>query len=89
MQSGATVHLYYWVIDPQFSSHSTAVVIRIRDAKGKLRKTITLGSQPAGAIRMTRYVCRLPKGVYNFSVYATDTAGNVQARIGSNLLHVG
>ena len=61
--------------------------IRILDSHGRLRKTLTLQSQPTGQ-RAAHYVCTLPKGVYHFSVYATDTAGNAQARVGTNTLSV-
>jgi subtilisin-like proprotein convertase family protein len=84
---GASVRLFVRVTDAGYSSHRATVRIRIRDSHGRLRKTITLRNQPTGQ-RALRFVCTLPKGVYRFSVYATDTAGNTQARIGVNTLTV-
>ena len=40
------------------------------------------------AQHIARFVCRLPRGAYRFSVYARDEAGNAQTRVGSNVLTV-
>jgi subtilisin family serine protease len=84
---GASVRLFFRVTDVGFSSHRANVHIRIRNSHGRLRKTITLANQLTG-LRSVRYFNTLPGGVYHFSVYATDTAGNAQARVGVNTLTV-
>jgi kexin len=84
---GASVRLFFRVADPGFGSHRATVRIRIRDSHGRLRKAITLSNQPNG-LRQLRFPSTLRKGVYRFSVYATDTAGNEQAHIGVNTLTV-
>ncbi len=87
VRRGAFVSLAFRVTDVGFSSHRADVLIAIRDAQGVVRATITLPDQPDG-LRSARYHCSLPKGVYHFSVYATDTAGNEQARVGTNTVTV-
>ena len=84
---GASARLFFRVTDAGFSSHRATVRIRIRDSHGRLRTTITLSNQPTG-LRQLRFPCTLPRGVYHFSVYATDIAGNTQARVGVNTLAV-
>ena len=88
VRRGATVRLFFRVVDAGFSSHTATVRIRIRDAHGRLRKTLVLANQPTGSLRAVRYLSKLPSGKYRFSVYATDTAGNAQARVGVNTLTV-
>jgi subtilisin-like proprotein convertase family protein len=87
VRRGASTRLFYRVTDAGFSSHRATVRIRVRDSHGRLQGTITLPNQPTG-LRQLHVLCRLPKGVYHFSVYATDTAGNAQARVGVNTLTV-
>ena len=54
-------------------------------------KTLKLGTRPAkGALQNAKL--KVPKkwkrGTYRFYVYATDAAGNVQARVAANRLVV-
>jgi kexin len=87
MRRGGSARFIFRVKDAGFSSHRATVRIRIRDSHGHLRETITITNQPTGT-RGFRLPLALPKGVYRFSVYATDTAGNVQARVGVNTLTI-
>jgi hypothetical protein len=44
--------------------------------------------QRSGVARAYFYKCKLPKGKYSWKVYATDLAGNVQAKPGVRTLTV-
>ena len=87
VRRGASARLFFRVTDAGFSSHRATVRIRIRDSHGRLREAIRISNLPTG-LRAFRFRCTLPKGDYHFSVYATDTAGNSQARVGVNTLTV-
>ena len=83
------VKLKYRVVDPKPSCGKATVRIDIKSARGKLVKRIKVTpAVKTNALLNVRYVCKLPKGKYQFAVYATDVAGNVQARIGTNRLTV-
>ena len=45
-------------------------------------------AQPVGKWRKLRFTCKLARGTYRFTVYATDAAGNRQAKTASNKLVV-
>jgi len=72
------VKLKYRVVDvaPQ-----AKVTIKIYKGR-KLKKTIALGLQKTNASLAYAYKCKLPHGSYTYRVYATDLAGNTQARAG-------
>ena len=59
------------------------VRIVIRTLAGGPRKTLRLGLRGTNAVRSCRWRCSLPRGSYRYFVYATDQAGNRQARLGS------
>ena len=83
---GAPAVLRYRVTDGQ--SATTTVKIVVRTLAGRAVKTIPLGRRAPGPQHGIRFVCRLPRGTYRFSVYARDEAGNPQMRVGSNTLTV-
>ncbi len=85
---GGTARLFYRVLDPGFSARKASVKLVVRNAQGRAVKTLVLRSQPTGALASAAFRCTLPKGAYRFTVYATDLAGNVQQRAGSNSLTV-
>ncbi len=82
---GARTKLRYRVTD---LTPRANVRIVIRTLAGKPRTTLRLGRRGTNALRAASWRCTLPKGVYRFSVYATDQAGNRQARAGSARLIV-
>jgi kexin len=88
VRRGARIRLFFRVVDPGFSSRRATVIIRIRDAGGHVRRVITLRGQHIGSLQNVLYRCRLARGAYRFSVYATDSAGNTQSRVGANALLV-
>jgi len=63
------------------------VTIKLRRS-GKPIKTLQLGDQPANKSLTARFPCKLAAGKYTFTVYATDLAGNTQAKAGHNTLTV-
>jgi photosystem II stability/assembly factor-like uncharacterized protein len=82
---GARTPLRYRVDDAR--SATATVTIEIRGG-GHLVKTLRLGRRTTGARHEARFVCRLARGGYRFSVYARDEAGNPQTRLGWNILTV-
>lgn len=90
---GGKATLRYRVTDAKPNSGKVTVVIevRYRNAKGKLVKTLKLGRRPVKtALQSTGF--KVPgswqRGTYRFYVYATDAAGNRQAKVASNKLTV-
>lgn len=60
-----------------------SVVLRLRDAAGKPRGTISLPHIPLNKVRSYCIAhCRLARGSYKYAVYATLPDGTVQQRIG-------
>jgi hypothetical protein len=87
VRRGQKATLYYRVTDN--IDASATVVIRIRSRAGLTKKTLVLGLKGTGPLRHTHFTCRLVRGVYNFTVYASDLSGNpARAPLGSNRLTV-
>ena len=51
-------------------------------------KTIKAGQVTVNVTVSAKFTCTLAKGVYTYTVYATDVAGNTQAKVGSAKLTV-
>ena len=51
-------------------------------------RRLDLGQQATNTQLAYAWKCTLKKGSYRYCVYATDLAGNVQARVGSAKLTV-
>ena len=88
---GAKATLRYRVTDAKPGSGKAVVVIKVKNPKGKLVKTLKLGQRPVkNALQSTTF--KVPKkwkrGTYRFFVYATDLAGNTQLKAASNKLLV-
>jgi hypothetical protein len=82
------------IADPRPGSPSTSaaamVQIKIKNAKGKVVKTLT-ATAPYSTNALVTLVwskCSLAKGSYKYVVYATDEAGNAQVKAGGNGLIV-
>jgi hypothetical protein len=56
--------------------------------RNKLRRTFSVGLKATGASLTYSYKCSLAKGKYTWKVYATDLAGNKQAKPSSKSLVV-
>jgi hypothetical protein len=63
--------------------------VTIKLFKGStLKKTLAVGTKAANASLTYGYRCKLPRGKYTWKVYATDLAGNTQAKPGVKYLTV-
>jgi len=63
------------------------VTIRVYQG-ARLKKTLRPGECATNAVQTYAWACRLAKGSYTWRVYATDLAGNTQAKPGSQALRV-
>jgi hypothetical protein len=88
VRRGAKATLCFRIKDPAPNAGKANVKILIRTFGGKLVKTVTFRNRPVAKALEYRFVCRLPKGSYRFLVYATDVAGNRQAKVARNTLKV-
>ena len=80
-----TVKLPFTIID--VAGAQAKVTIKI--FKGRtLKKTLSVGTKATNVSLSHSYRCRLAKGSYTWKVYATDLAGNAQARAGAKRLTV-
>jgi hypothetical protein len=86
VKRGRNATLRYRVVDAW--SPTCAVVIKIFNARGKLVKAFKPGAKASNTSLTKSFRCNLPNGRYRWSVYATDLAGNVQAKPGSKALIV-
>jgi hypothetical protein len=87
---GRTATLKYRVNDPLPNGGTATVTIKVKNHAGKIVKTLRCGVKAVNTTLSVRFtVPRTWKaGTYRFYVYATDAAGNVQAKVGSNKLLV-
>lgn len=79
--------LKYVVTDPRPGSPTATVTIRVRNSAGKTVRTLKLGARTVNKLFATSFTTR-KVGTYRFHVYATDAAGNVQAKVGYSTLTV-
>ena len=77
--------LRFWVADGYGEARPT---VKIRDARGRVVKAREFDWVTSGAAQTWKFRCTLPRGVYRFSVYAVDVAGNQQGNVASNWLKV-
>jgi len=85
---GRKAALKYRVSDAASKLVWHTVQIKVKDARGKVVKKVTLKKQPTAQTRTWKFTCTLARGSYRYYVYATDAAGNVQSRVGSATLVV-
>lgn len=82
---GRKATIKFTVSDPRPTCGFANVAITI---KGPQTKTITLKRRAVNKALTAEFTCKLARGTYRFTVYATDLAGNKQARAGTNVLTV-
>jgi len=85
---GGTAKLKYRVDDPRPGAPTAKVTIKIKNSRGKVVKTLAAGNKAVNTAFTVSFKCTFAKGKYSFFVYATDAAGNVQSKVGSNKLTV-
>jgi hypothetical protein len=83
-----TATLKYQVNDATPNGGTAKVIIAIKDSRGNVVKMLGLGSKPVNTPLAASFNCSLRPGTYTFYVYATDTAGNLQANVAKNTLRV-
>jgi beta propeller repeat protein len=87
VKRGAKASIGYRVTD-NLSPH-VAVTIRLLNAHGDIVKVFTVGKVKRGtALHHVVFVCKLTVGSYRVRAWATDLAGNRQAKVGANKLMV-
>jgi hypothetical protein len=69
-------------------SPTVDLTVKIKNAAGKVVKTLTATAQPTNATVNISFTCKLAVGTYKYVVYATDLAGNSQVKAGGNKLVV-
>ena len=84
--TGTKVALRYRVNDTRSATANVTIVVK--KSSGSTVKTIKLGSRRTGRAYSASFVCKLAAGSYRYYVYATDLAGNHQAKVGTNALTV-
>ncbi len=88
VRRGRTAALPYVVRDAPPCGPTANVTVRVTTFSGKVVKQLLRPGQKIGVLHSAAFRCWLAKGTYRFSVYARDTAGNKQSRIGAQLLTV-
>jgi hypothetical protein len=85
---GRTATLRFKVAETGPNSGKATVLIKVKSRTGKVVATIKPGQVAVNTTATAKFTCRLAKGVYAYTVYATDAAGNAQAKAGSAKLTV-
>ena len=88
VRRGRTATLRYTVADAEPTKGTAIAALRIRNRKGRTVKIINAGVQDVNTALTAKFRCRLPKGVYRYTVFATDASGNKQSKSGSAKLTV-
>jgi C1A family cysteine protease/photosystem II stability/assembly factor-like uncharacterized protein len=88
VRKGQYARLYYKVSDLAPNSGKARLTIKIKTLRNVTKKTLRLGSKTVNTTLSYRFRCGLAKGTYRYYVYATDSAGNIQATLGRNYLYV-
>jgi len=90
----AVVARFHWVklrcsvVDARPSATRAAMKIRVKNSRGLVVLRLSYPRVGTRVWLSPGFKCKLPRGAYRFFVYATDAAGNVQSKIGSNRLTV-
>lgn len=78
VRKGANATLKFAVADVPPNGGTATVVLRIRRNNGGVVKTISK-TVPVNVTSSAKFTCKLSRGLYFFTVAASDTAGNAQA----------
>lgn len=82
VRKGRTATLKYKVADEQPTKGTADVVVKIKNRSGRVVKTITAAAQNVNTDLTAKFRCTFARGVYKYSVYATDASGNAATKIG-------
>ena len=85
---GRSATLKYKVTETGANAGKATVLIQVRNRSGKVVATVKAGVVSVNVTQSAKFTCKLAKGAYTFSVYATDVAGNTQSKAGSAKLTV-
>jgi hypothetical protein len=88
VKKGKTVALKFRVNDTNSGAATATVTIRVKNAAGKVVKTINAGAKPVNAPQSASFKCTLKKGKYKFFVSAKDSLGLAAGNVASNKLTV-
>ena len=80
-RKGHAVSLRYMVADSQSVLAKAARVV-VKNSRGATITSMSCGSQPTGLWKSVRWTPKV-RGTFRFYVYAKDSAGNSQTRVGS------
>jgi oligopeptide transport system substrate-binding protein len=85
---GRRATLAFKVSDARPNAGWATVTIKIKNANGRIVKSLSVGKKSVNKALSAPFICRLAKGAYRYSVYAKDAAGNSQSKVGTNKLTV-
>ncbi len=85
---GKKATLKYRVNDVAPNLGTAKAIIKIKNRKGKVVKTIKVGAKAVNVAQKATFTCKLAKGTYKFYVTATDAAGNRSVKAAVNKLTV-
>jgi hypothetical protein len=88
VKKGKTATLKYKVTDPAPNLGTATATITIKNAKGKVVRTLVLTAKPVNTPQKATFKATLKKGKYKFFVTAVDAAGNPSTNVSSNKLTV-
>jgi hypothetical protein len=88
VKKGKIATLKYQINDPIPNLGSATTTVTIKNAKGKIVKTIHAGTKPVNTLQRATFKCKLAKGKYTFNVTAVDAAGNASTVTATNTLTV-
>ena len=85
---GRKATLKFRVTETGANAGKATVVVKVKNRAGKVVATVKPGLVAVNTSATAKFTCKLAKGVYTYAVYATDVAGNAQAKAGSAKLTV-
>jgi hypothetical protein len=88
VKKGKTATLKFRVNDSNSGAATATVAIQVKNAAGKVVKTINAGAKPVNTLQSATFKCTLKKGKYKFYVTAKDSLGNAAGNVAFNTLKV-
>jgi hypothetical protein len=85
---GRRATLKFRVTETGPNGGKATVVIKVKNRAGRVVATVKPGLVGVNVAASAKFTCKLAAGAYTYTVYATDVAGNTQAKAGSAKLTV-